>query len=108
MATTAAAVAAAVARARREVRGYFEEHNAFEPAHAVSFVPPKRLHEKQLELLIGRGIVKETMEGRYWLDREAFRLDQERRAAAARQVMVIIAVAVALLVAAVAIVCFFH
>jgi hypothetical protein len=108
MATTAAAVAAAVARARREVRGYFEEHGAFDPAHAVQFDPPKRLHEKQLEQLIGRGIIKETMEGRYWFDREAYRLEQERRAAAAKQMMVVIAVVAALAVAAAAIIRFLH
>ena len=102
MATTAAAVAAAVAQARREVRGYFEEHGAFDPAHAVPFDPPKRLHEKQLEQLIGRGIVKETMEGRYWFDREAYRLEEERRAAAAKHMMLVIVVGAALVIAAAA------
>lgn len=108
MATSAAAIAAAVARARREVRGYFEEHRAFDPAHAVLFDPPKRLHEKQLDQLVGRGIVKETMDGRYWFDREAYRLEVERRPAAAKQMMVVMAIVVALVVAAVAIIRFLH
>ena len=87
MATSAAAIAVAVARARREVRDYFEEHGAFDPEHAVPFDPPRRLHQKRLEQLLGRGIVKQTMEGRYWVDRAAYRLDEERRAAAAAVVL---------------------
>ena len=104
MASTAAAVAAAVARARREVRGYFEEHGAFDPAHAVQFDPPKRLHEKQLERMIGRGVVKETMDGRYWFDRAADRLEQERRAAAVKQMLMIVTVVVVVVASVAAIV----
>ena len=81
-------------RARREVRGYFEEHGAFDPAHAVPFDPPKKFHEKQLERMIGRGVVKETMDGRYWFDRAAYRLEQERRAAAVKQMLMIVTVVV--------------
>ena len=87
MATSAAAIAVAVARARREVCGYFEEHGAFDPEHAVPFDPARRLHQNRLEQLLGRGIVKQTMEGRYWVDRAAYRLDEERRAAAAAVVL---------------------
>jgi hypothetical protein len=91
MATTAAAVAAAAARARREVRGHFEEHGAFDPEHAVSYDPPRRLQRTQLDRLIGRGIVKRTMDGRLWLDRAAYRLEEERRAAMAKRMMLFIA-----------------
>jgi len=87
MATSAAAIAVAVARARREVCGYFEEHGAFDPEHAVPFDPARRLHQKRLEQLLGRGIVKLAMEGRYWVIRAAYRLDEERRAAAAAVVL---------------------
>jgi len=104
MASTAAAVAAAVARARREVRGYFEDHGAFDPAHAVPFDLPKRLHEKQLERMIGRGVVKETMDGRYWFDRAAYRLEQERRAAAVKQMLMIVTVVVVVVASVAAIV----
>ena len=104
MASTAAAVAAAVARARREVRGYFEEHGAFDPAHAVPFDPPKRLHEKQLERMIGRGVLKETIDGRYWFDRAAYRLEQERRAAAVKQMLMIVTVVVVVVASVAAIV----
>jgi hypothetical protein len=91
MATSAAAVAAAVARARREVFAYFEEHRAFDSQHAVAFDPPRHLQEKQLERLIGRGVVKPTMEGLFWLDREAYRLEEQRRVAAAKRMLLVIA-----------------
>jgi len=104
MATSAAAVAAAMARARREVRAYFEERGAYDPPHAVAFDPPKRLHEKQLERMIGRGVVKETMEGRYWFDRAAYRLEEERRAAAAKQMLMILAMVAVVVVSVAAVV----
>jgi hypothetical protein len=90
MATSAAAVAAAVARARREVYAHFESQDAFDPQHAVAFDPPRRLEEKQLERLIGRGVVKQTMEGRFWLDREAYRLEEQRRIEAAKRMLLIV------------------
>jgi hypothetical protein len=74
----------------------------------VVFDPPKRLHASQLEQLIGRGIVKETMEGRYWFDREAYSIDQQRRTAAAKRMLVIIAIGSALVIAVAAIVRFLH
>ncbi|MFL6727411.1 MAG: hypothetical protein ACJ8FS_12995 [Sphingomicrobium sp.] len=104
MATSAAAIAVAVARARREVCGYFEEHGAFDPEHAVPFDPARRLHQKRLEQLLGRGIVKQTMEGRYWVDRAAYRLDEERRAAAAKRMAVVLALGLVLGLAIIAVV----
>ncbi len=44
--------------------------------------------------MIGRGVVKETMDGRYWFDRAAYRLEQERRAAAVKQMLMIVTVVV--------------
>lgn len=105
MATSgAAAVAAVAARARREVREQFETNNAFDADHAIAYEPPTRMHRSQLDSLIGRGIVRDAGEGRYWLDREAERLDEERRRAAAILVLKIMLIGVALTVAAVAIV----
>lgn len=108
MATTATAVAAAVARARREVRGYFEQRDAFDPSRAVPFDPPRRLHRKQLDQLIGRGVVKQTLDGRYWFDKAAYRLELERRSAAAKQMLLIVAVGLVLAFAAVAVIKAWH
>jgi hypothetical protein len=84
MATSAATAAVAVAaRALREVREHLEKRNAFDPDHAVAYDAPDRLHERQRDRLIGRGILRETGDGKYWIDPEAMRSDEERRRAAA-------------------------
>lgn len=91
MATSAGAVvAAAAARARREVRGHFEDAGAFNPDRAASYDPPSHLHERQLELLIGQGILKETGSARFWIDREAVELEAQRRRSALKILLIII------------------
>ena len=93
MATSAGAVvAAAVARARREVREHFENAGAFNPESAVVYEPPSHLHERQFELLVGQGILKETGAGRFWIDREAVELEAQRRMRALKVLLVIILV----------------
>ena len=93
MATSAGAVvAAAVARARREVRERFQDAGAFDPDHAVVYEPPSHLHERQFDLLIGQGILKEAGTGRFWIDREAIKLEDQRRRHALKILLVIIIV----------------
>jgi hypothetical protein len=105
MATSAATVAAAAAaRARREVRAHFEEANAFDSASAVAYVPPGHVHRAQFDSLVGRGIVNETVDGRYWFDRDAERADEERRRAAALLVLKIVLIVFAIGIAAGAII----
>jgi hypothetical protein len=104
MATSAAAAAGAVAaRARREVRGRFEEQKAFDPNHAVAYDPPSAIHRRQFDQLIRRGILHETGSGNYWIDRDAERREAERQRAAAILLLKIIAIAAALTIAIVAI-----
>ena len=104
MATSAAsAAAAAAAAARRELREHFEQANAFDPSNAIAYDPPRRLHRAQFEALVGRGIVKQGIDGRYWFDREAERADQERRRAAAVVILKLILIVLAVSVAAAAI-----
>ena len=105
MATSAATIAAAiVARARREVREHFENQDAFDPDHAVGYEPPDRMHERQFELLVGRGILRETGDGRYWIDRAAMRLEDERRKAAMKVALMLIGIGVLIAVGAVAVI----
>ena len=105
MATSATTVIAAMAaRARREVREHFEQKGAFDTNGAVGYDPPDSLHRKQFEHLIGRGILRDSGAGRYWIVREAERLDEERRRAAAILVLKIALVAAAIAVAVAAIV----
>ena len=104
MATSAATVAAAaVARARREIREHFESRNTFDPGHAVAYDPPRQMYQRQFDALIGRGILRGTGDGRYWLDREAALREDERRRAAAILMLKIILIAFVLAVAGVSI-----
>jgi hypothetical protein len=99
----AAAIAAAVARAKREIRDHFENAGAFDPDSAVSYDPPDHMHERQFELLVGRGVLRPDGNGRYWIDREAERLEEERRRSAAVLVFKIALSVVALAIAVAAI-----
>jgi hypothetical protein len=104
MATSAATVAAAVvARARREVREYFETRNADSAARAVEYAAPDHIHQRQFDALVGRGILRPTGDGRYWIDREAVRAEEERRRAALKTMLVIIAVVVVIAIGVVAV-----
>ena len=105
MATTAATVAAAMAaKARREIREHFDQANAFEPEDTVPYDPPDRIHQRQFDMLIGRAILRETGNGRYWWDREAERLEEERRKAAAKLVFKIMLIVMVVAIGGVAIV----
>jgi hypothetical protein len=109
MATSATTIIAAMAaKARREVRRHFEQKNAFDPRHAAAYDPPDSMHRRQFEHMIGRGILRDTGDGLYWIDREAERIEQERRRAAALLVMKIILVGIALAVAGVGIATALH
>jgi hypothetical protein len=100
MATSATTVIAAMAaRARREVREHFERGNAFDRAHAAAYEPPDSLHRRQFDYLIGRGILRDTGDGRYWIDREAEKLEEERRRSSALLVLKIVLVGFAVAVA---------
>jgi len=99
----AAAIAAAVARARREVHEHFEGAGAFDPDQAVAYEPPDHIHKTQFEMLVGSGVLRPTGDGRYWLDLQAERLEEERRRRAAVLMLKIVAVVAALAIAAVAI-----
>ena len=104
MATSASsAIAAMVARARHEIREHFDRNQAFDPAHAVAYDPPSRIHRRQFDLLVGRGIVRQAGEGLYWLDRDAERLDEERRRQGALLLFKIILIGTAIAIAVVAI-----
>jgi hypothetical protein len=107
MATSAAnMIAAMAAKARSEVREHFESANADSPARAVAYEPTGQMHRSQFDALVGTGVLKPTAEGRYWLDREAERAEEETRRARAvlmlkaTLIVVAIVVAVAVIVSA--------
>lgn len=109
MATSASTIVAAMAaKARREVREHFEQENAFAPTDAAPYEPPSAMHRRQFEHLVGRGILRDTGRGRYWIDRDADRREQERQRAAAILAFKIILIGFAIAIAAAAILTAVH
>lgn len=105
MATSVAAIAAAMAaKARREICEHFEERDAFGPTQAIEYDPPSDLHRRQFESLVARGILLDTVDGRYWFDRAAFRAEEERNRAAAVAMLKILLIIFAIGIAVIAIV----
>ena len=80
MATTAAFVAAAAARARREICDGLEQAGAVDGARAMPYEPTSKMQERQLVRLIDDGVVRQAGEGRYWLDRQALAAETAGRA----------------------------
>jgi hypothetical protein len=77
MATSA--VAAAVARARRDVQHHFFSHDAVRPDRAVAFDPGSHIQRRQFERMRSRGIIREAKPGLYWLDVVAYDIDLRQR-----------------------------
>ena len=95
MATSAGAVvAAAAARARREVQEHFEQASAYDPDRAVGYEAPGQMQQRQVDMLLGQGILRKTEDGRYWIDREALQRENERRAGALKIVFLLVFVGI--------------
>jgi hypothetical protein len=92
------------ARARREVLESLSSRQAFDSDHAVAIDLPSKMHRRQLDDLIGRGIVHDTGDGLYWLDQSALELDEQRRRDAAKLALKIVLIALAIAIAVGAIV----
>lgn len=104
MATSGTSIIAAMAaKARREVREHFERERAFDRSAAVTYEPPSRMHRSQFDRLVGLGVVRPAEGGRYWLDPEAERVEEERRQAAAILVLKVAFIGLAIAVAVIAI-----
>lgn len=95
MATSA--VAAAVARARRNIQHHFFSNDAVRPDRAVSFEPQRHIEHRQFERMMRRGIIHEVKPGLYWLDVVAYDVDLTARY---HRVRIALAVVVLILVAA--------
>jgi hypothetical protein len=94
MATSA--IAAAVARARRDIQHHFFSHDAVRPDRAVAFEPYSRIQERQFERMRERGIIHEDKNGRYWLDVVAYDIDLRQRFSRVRLLLLVIVVALAI------------
>lgn len=77
MATSA--VAAAVARARRNIQHQFFSHDAVRADRAIPFEPSRHIERRQFERMKNRGIIHETKPGLYWLNVVAYDVDLTAR-----------------------------
>jgi hypothetical protein len=94
MATSA--VAAAIAKARRDIQHHFFSHDAVRPDRAVSFEPSSRIQQRQFERMLSRGIIREKGPGLYWLDVVAYDIDLRQRFSRVRIVLLAMIIALAL------------
>ena len=90
-----AAVAAAVAKARRDIQHHFFSHDAVRPDRAVAFEANRRIEERQFERMRSRGIIREAKPGLYWLDVVAYDIDLRQRFTRVRWVLLVIVVGLA-------------
>ena len=91
----ATAVAAAVAKARRDIQHHFFSHDAVRPDRAVAFEPNRRIEERQFERMRSRGIIREAKPGLYWLDVVAYDIDLRQRFTLVRWLLLIMVLGLA-------------
>jgi hypothetical protein len=84
-----AAVAAAVAKARRDIQHHFFSHDAVRPDRAVAYEPQKRIEQRQFEQLRSRGVIREAKPGLYWLDVVAYDIDLRQRFSRVRVILLV-------------------
>jgi hypothetical protein len=89
----ATAVAAAVAKARRDIQHHFFSHDAVRPDRAVAFEPYSRIQERQFERMRSRGIIREGQPGLFWLDVVAYDIDLRQRFSRVRLLLLVIVIA---------------
>ena len=77
MATSA--VAAAVARARRNIQHHFFSADAVRPDRAIAFEPSRLIERRQFERMRARAVIREGEPGTYWLDVVAYDADLTAR-----------------------------
>jgi hypothetical protein len=92
----ATAVAAAVAKARRDIQHHFFSHDAVRPERAVAFEPNRRIAERQFERMRSRGIIHEAKPGLYWLDVVAYDIDLRQRFTRVRWVLLLMVLGLAI------------
>jgi len=91
----ATAVAAAVAKARRDIQHHFFSHDAVRPDRAVAFEANRRIEERQFERMRSRGIIREARPGLYWLDVVAYDIDLRQRFTRVRWVLLVMVIGLA-------------
>ena len=92
----ATAVAAAVAKARRDIQHHFFSHDAVRPDRAVAFEADRMIEQRQFERMRSRGIIREAGPGLYWLDVVAYDIDLRQRFARMRWALLAMIVGLAI------------
>lgn len=92
----ATAVAAAVAKARRDIQHHFFSHDAVRPDRAVAFDPTSGIQRRQFERMQTRGIIHQAKPGLYWLDVVAYDVDLRERFNRVRIVLLVIVIGLAI------------
>jgi hypothetical protein len=75
----ATGVAAAVARARREIQHHFFSADAVRPDRAVAFDAYSMIEQRQFDRMRSRGIIHEEKPGLYWMDVVSYDVDLRQR-----------------------------
>src|SRR4051794_8175265 len=88
----ATAVAAAVAKARRDIQHHFFSHDAVRPDRAVAFEPGRMIEQRQFERMRSRGIIREGKPGLYWIDVVAYDIDLRQRFSRVRIVLLVLVI----------------
>ncbi len=94
MATSA--IAAAVAKARRDIQHHFFSHDAVRPDRAVAFEPHSRIQRRQFERMHSRDVIREASPGLYWLDVVAYDIDLRQRFSRMRWALLVMVIALAI------------
>ncbi|HWE47234.1 MAG TPA: hypothetical protein VG407_14520 [Caulobacteraceae bacterium] len=92
MSAAATVIAAAAARARREIVQALRDGGALSEASATSYRPPSHLCARVLARMIRQGVVHETASGDVWLDEPVY---AARAAAGVRTIFFIMLLVVA-------------
>ncbi len=95
MAESGAAVAALVARARREIQHHFFAKDAVRPDRATRFEPSNAIEKRQFSRMLENGTIRQEGGDRYWLDVVAYDADLRARHRRVRTILILAIVVLA-------------
>ncbi|WP_025560498.1 hypothetical protein [Sphingomonas sp. UNC305MFCol5.2] len=89
------ALSVAIAQARKRIVAYFLAQHAISPEDAVPFVPAAGVEHGQFQRMLDKGVVHEATPGSYWLDRAAYRADDDARRRVLEPLVIVLSVVAA-------------
>lgn len=89
------AVAALVAKAKREVQHHFFSADAVRSDRAVAFTPSNGFERRQLAKMLEKGIIRQESSDRYWIDVVAYDAVIQQRYRLVRTALILLAVVLA-------------